>query len=210
MPSLRSWASDHLLATALFAALSLSGLVVGSLALFAVLLLAVLGVGGPLAATLSALTLPLLVGVLLAVPLAVLSVVALGGGLLARASEASLPRPSLDNVRQWAAYAEREYPTLRRLGLADRLDRRSPEERAKDALAALKRLYVDGEIDAETFEREAGRVVGASPLDRDELLDGETALDREIADLDGESGSRDGEVRAREPERPLERDAAAE
>ena len=118
--------------------------------------------GAPVFPVLLDIALPVLGGLAVVVALLALS----GVGLLwVIVRSASLPRS--DRIGALAKRAEREYPPLRALGLADLFTPPEPsaDEQAEQALAELKRQYVDGEITEAEFERKVGRLVANDSID---------------------------------------------
>lgn len=116
---------------------------------------------------------------------AALSAAGLGWALVSKAASASMPR----SQRLASAFErlEREYPPLRALGLSGAMSPPEPsaEERAEDALATLRRQYVEGELTEAEFERRLDRLVRTESLDdaraareRDALLDDERSGNR--------------------------------
>jgi len=90
------------------------------------------------------------------------SVVGLGYAL---ARNASLPRS--ERLARLAERVEADHSAARSLGLSELLSppEPTPEEREADALAALKRRYVDGELTEAEFERKVDRLVAAESVD---------------------------------------------
>lgn len=75
--------------------------------------------------------------------------------------------PQSDRLASLADRLEREYPPLRMAGLSELLAPPEPsaEERAEQALAELKRQYVNGEITEAEFERKVDRLVANESID---------------------------------------------
>lgn len=118
--------------------------------------------GTPVVPVLLDIALPVLGSLAVVVALSALS----GVGLLwVIVRNAALPRS--DRIGTLAERAEREYPPLRGLGLADYLTPPEPsaDEQADQALAELKRQYVDGEITEAEFERKVDRLVANDSID---------------------------------------------
>lgn len=119
-------------------------------------------VEGALVAAILQLAFPLLPLFVLSAVVAVLSTVGLVYGL---ARKARLPRGG--RVESVACRAEKEYPALRTLGVADAVSepKPTPEERRADALDELKRQYVAGDVTEAEFERKLDRLVANDTVD---------------------------------------------
>jgi hypothetical protein len=128
----------------------------------AVVLYSALVTGSSLVGVLVELALP---GVLVVGLLLVGVVFGALGSLYAVARNATLPRGG--RVQRLAEYVEDEYPPLRALGLSEAVaePEPSPEEKAEDALAELKRQYVAGEIDEREFEEKVDRLVATDSVE---------------------------------------------
>jgi len=145
---------------------SLLGLFVsGSLLLFGVGYLGLVVVAGLLSgAPLVDLLLDVAAPAFLGTALLVTLLVASGVGVI-RALARRVSMPTCPRLASVLGRIERAYPPLGTLGLSDRFapPRPSPEERTEQALADLKRRYVDGEITEAEFERELDRLVADDP-----------------------------------------------
>ncbi|PSP90453.1 hypothetical protein BRC90_00595 [Halobacteriales archaeon QS_4_69_34] len=151
----------------LFVASLLGLLVSGALLIvvlgyFAVVIYSALRTGTPIVGVLLDLAFPYLaiVGVLV-----VVTTVTAVGSVLGLLRRASIPRSA--RLQSVLERAERRHPIVEAFGLSGLVAPPEPsaEERAEEALAALKRRYVAGEIDEETFERKLDRLVSNDSLD---------------------------------------------
>ena len=97
--------------------------------------------------------------------LVVVTTVTAVGSVLGLLRRASIPRSA--RLQSVLERAERRHPIVEAFGLSGLVAPPEPsaEERAEEALAALKRRYVAGEIDEETFERKLDRLVSNDSLD---------------------------------------------
>ena len=156
---------DNLLWVSLVALLVSGGLLVVVLGSVGLVVYTALVTGTPIVDTLLDVALPTLVvtGVLLVA--SVFAGVGFAWALVGRMGRTSIPRS--ERLAGLAERAEREYTPLRIVGLSDLLSPPEPsaEERAEDALAALKRRYVEGDIDEREFERTVDRLVANDSVD---------------------------------------------
>lgn len=118
--------------------------------------------GTPIVQVLLDIAVPALLGIGSLFALFVVSCIVLVWALV---RSASLPRS--DRLASIADRLENEYPPLRIVGLSEFLEPPEPsaEERAEDALAALKRQYVDGQITEAEFERKVDQLVANESID---------------------------------------------
>jgi hypothetical protein len=118
--------------------------------------------GSPVVATLLEIAIPALLSITVLVALFVISAT---GVLWVLVQNASLPRS--ERIATAAERVEREYPPLETVGISSMLSPPEPsaEERANDALAALKQQYIDGEITEAEFERKVDRLVTNESID---------------------------------------------
>ena len=153
---------DRLLWLSAVGALLSGGLLLAVVGYLAVIVYGGLVTGGPLVGTLVGVAVPVLVAVALLFTLLVVSTVGLTYAL---ARNASLPRS--ERLAGLAARVEDEYGEVRVLGLSELLAPPEPTtaEREADALDALKRRYVDGEITEGEFERKVDRLVANESVD---------------------------------------------
>ena len=166
------WIRDNLLWISLVALLVFGGLLVVVLGSVGLVVYTALVTGTPIVDTLLDVALPTLA---ITAGLLVATVFAGVGFAWALVSRVSLPRG--ERLAALAERAEREYPPLRMAGLSGLLSPPAPssKERAEDALAELKRRYVEGELDEREFERRVDRLVANESID-------EARADRERRD----------------------------
>lgn len=154
--------SDRLLWLSALGALLSGGLLAVVVGYVALVVYSGLVSGAPLVGVLVEIGVPVVLATAVLVSVFVGSAV---GFAWALARNATLPRS--ERLGGLAARAEEEYPPLRAVGLAELLSPPSPtaEEREEEALAALKRQYVDGEITEAEFERKVDRLVATESVD---------------------------------------------
>ncbi|QIB75413.1 hypothetical protein GL213_03535 [Halogeometricum borinquense] len=145
-----------------FLSLLVSGTLAVVLLAYAAVVVAGAFLSGSLVTVLLDLAFPELPVFALSVIVAVVSSVGIVYGL---ARQASLPRGG--RVESIARRAERMFPVFRMFGVADVFSEPepTPEERREDALASLKRQYVEDEISEAEFERKLDRLVANDSVD---------------------------------------------
>lgn len=157
-----SWSRNRLLvvSVALFlASVAVTTVVAGYAAL---VFLAALDAGTPVAGALLNLAVPYVPILAVSLAIAVCSAVGIAWGLVRKASV-----PRSERLHSAVDRAERKYSPVGSIGLADLFAPPEPsdEEAAENALAELKRRYVAGDIDEREFERKVDRLVSNESID---------------------------------------------
>ena len=166
------WFRENAFAIAIGTLLVSGGLLVVVLGYVSLVVYAALTAGVSLVGVVTDLAVPYLPIVAVLVVLLTVSTVGVSWGLLRR-----LSLPKSDRLGSAAERAEKRYPVLDELGIADALT--PPEPTTEEKLEALKRRYVTGEIDETTFERELDRFVADDSVDDERVrTEREAALNR--------------------------------
>jgi hypothetical protein len=163
------WVKRHLLVTSLVGLFLSVSLLVALVGYLGVVTYAVLVSGGPIVGPLLELALPFFVGLAVLLTVATLSGVGLTVAVLRR-----LSFPRSERIHALVDRIEREYSPLDSVVFADFLapPKPSADEQAAQALADLKRRYVEGDLTEAEFERKVDRLVttdsvGAARADRE-------------------------------------------
>ncbi|QLG27979.1 SHOCT domain-containing protein [Halorarum halophilum] len=156
------WLRTNLLWISLVGLLVSGGLLLVVVGFLGLVVYSALGTGTPIVGELLDVAAPVLAVTSVLLVATVLSGVGFVWALLRRAS---VPRSS--RLAALADRIEREYPPLRPFGLSDALapPKPSAEEQSANALAELKRQYVDGELSEREFERKVDRLVANESVD---------------------------------------------
>lgn len=156
------WFRNNLLGISLVVLLVSGGLLLVLLGYVGLVVYSALATGTPIVGILLDIAVPYL---LIVASLFVVAVISGIGFVWALVRRASLPQS--ERLESLARRAEREYPPLETIGLSESLapPKPSPEERAEQALADLKRQYVEGEISEHEFEQRVDRLVANESLD---------------------------------------------
>ena len=183
---LTDWTRENLLATvAIFLAVAtLTAVSAGGAVLWG--LLALLG-GGPVADAFETVLPVFVVGLLVGLPLTVVALVGVGYGLVSRlvvevsTAVSDVGAVGARAVGRTARRVERRasIPGILALAaVADAVDPRSPETRARDRIERLQSWYVDGRLSEFEFERRLRSVLDDEEVSREQF----TTLDHQIAE----------------------------